>query len=56
MEIPVIDFNELDGENRSGTMVLLHQACEKWGFFHVKKRISYCYYYYYLYSSSFRDN
>jgi aminocyclopropanecarboxylate oxidase len=33
MEIPVIDFNELNGEKRSKTMALLHQACEKWGFF-----------------------
>ncbi|ESR64680.1 1-aminocyclopropane-1-carboxylate oxidase 1 [Citrus sinensis] len=33
--IPVIDFNELEGENRKKTMALLHQACEKWGFFQV---------------------
>lgn len=37
MEIPVVDFNELNGEKRSKTMALLHQACEKWGFFQVKK-------------------
>ncbi|CAK9173991.1 unnamed protein product [Ilex paraguariensis] len=36
MEIPVIDFNELDGEKRSKTMALLHQACEKWGFFQIE--------------------
>ncbi|KAF5743045.1 ACC oxidase ACCO2 [Tripterygium wilfordii] len=35
MEIPLIDFNELNGENRSKTMALLHQACEQWGFFQV---------------------
>jgi len=32
----VIDFNELNGEKRSKTMALLHQACEKWGFFQVE--------------------
>ncbi|KAJ4708620.1 1-aminocyclopropane-1-carboxylate oxidase 1-like [Melia azedarach] len=36
MEIPVIDFNELEGQNRKKTMALLHQACEKWGFFKVE--------------------
>ncbi|KAK1550486.1 hypothetical protein Q3G72_019947 [Acer saccharum] len=36
MEIPVIDFNELEGEKRKETMSLLHQACEKWGFFQVE--------------------
>ncbi|KAM0969774.1 hypothetical protein EV1_017743 [Malus domestica] len=36
MEIPVIDFNELNGEARSKTMALLDQACEKWGFFQVE--------------------
>lgn len=34
MEIPVIDFSKLEtGE----TMALLHEACEKWGFFMVTK-------------------
>ncbi|CAB4318648.1 unnamed protein product [Prunus armeniaca] len=36
MGIPVIDFGELNGEERSKTMDLLHQACEKWGFFQVE--------------------
>ncbi|PON45455.1 Oxoglutarate/iron-dependent dioxygenase [Trema orientale] len=36
MEIPVIDFNELDGEQKSKTMALLHEACEKWGCFLIK--------------------
>ena len=36
MEIPVIDFDELDGEKRSKTMALLHEACERWGCFQVK--------------------
>ncbi|XP_059634843.1 1-aminocyclopropane-1-carboxylate oxidase 1 [Cornus florida] len=36
MEIPVIDFQELDGEKRSETMALLHEACEKWGFFQIE--------------------
>lgn len=40
MEIPVIDFGELDGENRMKTMSLLNHACDKWGFFMV------CKYYY----------
>ncbi|XP_010262178.1 PREDICTED: 1-aminocyclopropane-1-carboxylate oxidase 1-like [Nelumbo nucifera] len=35
MDIPVVDFNGLNGEKRSETMALLHQACEKWGFFQV---------------------
>lgn len=35
MEIPVIDFSKLAGEERSKTMKLLHHACEKWGFFMV---------------------
>lgn len=34
--IPVIDFDELEGENRKKTMAVLHQACEKWGFFQVR--------------------
>ncbi|WOL08167.1 1-aminocyclopropane-1-carboxylate oxidase 1-like [Canna indica] len=33
MEIPVINLDELDGEKRGKTMSLLHEACEKWGFF-----------------------
>ncbi|KAI6679609.1 hypothetical protein NL676_033490 [Syzygium grande] len=33
MEIPVRDLSELDGENRSKTMAILHHACEKWGCF-----------------------
>ncbi|KAB5552588.1 hypothetical protein DKX38_009899 [Salix brachista] len=36
MEIPVIDLSQLEGENRSKTMALLHEACEKWGFFQVE--------------------
>ncbi|KAJ9183832.1 hypothetical protein P3X46_007639 [Hevea brasiliensis] len=36
MEIPVIDFSEFNGENRSKMMGLLHEACEKWGFFQVE--------------------
>ncbi|KAM7271478.1 hypothetical protein ACFE04_030692 [Oxalis oulophora] len=35
MAVPVIDFSELHGENRSKTMNLLHQACEKWGCFQI---------------------
>lgn len=35
IEIPVIDFNKLEGETRGETMALLHEACEKWGFFMV---------------------
>ncbi|XP_042512486.1 1-aminocyclopropane-1-carboxylate oxidase 1 [Macadamia integrifolia] len=35
MEVPMIDFNGLDGEKRSETMALLHQACEKYGFFKI---------------------
>lgn len=37
MEIPMIDFGEINGEERSKTMALLHQACEQWGFFQVKR-------------------
>lgn len=37
MEMPVIDFSELDGENRTNTMSLLDHACDKWGFFMVCK-------------------
>ncbi|KAK7399035.1 hypothetical protein VNO78_10210 [Psophocarpus tetragonolobus] len=36
MEIPVIDFSKLNGDKRGDTMVLLHEACEKWGFFMVE--------------------
>ncbi|XP_023885201.1 1-aminocyclopropane-1-carboxylate oxidase 1 isoform X2 [Quercus suber] len=36
MEIPVIDFDELNDEKRRKTMELLHQACEKWGFFKIE--------------------
>ncbi|KAJ4950849.1 hypothetical protein NE237_027681 [Protea cynaroides] len=35
MEVPVIDFNGLDGEKRSETMALLHQGCENYGFFKI---------------------
>lgn len=41
MEIPVIDFGEINGEERSKTMALLNQACEQWGFFQVKWIIFY---------------
>ncbi|KAJ7973719.1 1-aminocyclopropane-1-carboxylate oxidase 1-like [Quillaja saponaria] len=36
MEIPVIDLEALNSKKRSETMALLHQACEKWGFFQVE--------------------
>lgn len=36
MEIPVINLGELEGERKSKTMSLLHEACEKWGFFWVE--------------------
>ncbi|KAM7519317.1 hypothetical protein LguiB_018279 [Lonicera macranthoides] len=36
MEIPVINFSDLEGKNRAKTMALLHHACEKWGFFQVE--------------------
>ncbi|KAL0338966.1 UNVERIFIED_CONTAM: 1-aminocyclopropane-1-carboxylate oxidase 1 [Sesamum angustifolium] len=36
MEIPVIDFGMLETEKRSDTMALLHQACQKWGFFMIE--------------------
>ncbi|KAI4377433.1 hypothetical protein MLD38_015057 [Melastoma candidum] len=36
MEIPMIDFGELRGENRNKTMSLLHAACENWGFFQAR--------------------
>ncbi|CBI27928.3 unnamed protein product, partial [Vitis vinifera] len=35
MEVPMIDFDKLDGEKRAETKALLHQACEKWGFFQI---------------------
>lgn len=37
MEIPVIDFSKLESEKRGETMALLHEACEKWGFFMVNQ-------------------
>lgn len=36
MEIPVIDFSKLNGDKRADTMALLHEACEKWGFFMIE--------------------
>ncbi|XP_020596405.1 1-aminocyclopropane-1-carboxylate oxidase 1-like [Phalaenopsis equestris] len=36
MAIPVINLEELNGEKRSQTMSLLHEACAKWGFFWVE--------------------
>ncbi|CAL0313300.1 unnamed protein product [Lupinus luteus] len=36
MEIPVIDFSNLNGDKRGDTMALLHEACEKWGFFVIE--------------------
>lgn len=33
----MIDFGEINGEERSKTMAFLHQACEQWGFFQVKR-------------------
>ncbi|XP_020088907.1 1-aminocyclopropane-1-carboxylate oxidase 1 [Ananas comosus] len=36
MEIPAINLEELEGEKRSTTMSLLHDACGKWGFFWVE--------------------
>ncbi|XP_031253199.1 1-aminocyclopropane-1-carboxylate oxidase 1-like [Pistacia vera] len=36
MEIPMIEFSDLEGQKKDKTMVLLHQACEKWGFFQVE--------------------
>lgn len=35
----MIDFNHLNGERRDETKVLLHEACEKWGFFMVNRMI-----------------
>ncbi|KAL9330079.1 hypothetical protein ACSQ67_005082 [Phaseolus vulgaris] len=35
MEIPTIDFSELNGDKRGDTMALLHKACEQ-GFFMVE--------------------
>ncbi|KAI3495758.1 hypothetical protein L1887_38104 [Cichorium endivia] len=32
----MIDFSKLEGEERSETMALLHDACEKWGFFQIE--------------------
>ncbi|XP_022138962.1 1-aminocyclopropane-1-carboxylate oxidase 1 [Momordica charantia] len=36
MEIPTIDFNQLNGDNRAKTLSLLHEACQNWGFFMVE--------------------
>ncbi|KAL1356495.1 hypothetical protein HN51_008506 [Arachis hypogaea] len=36
MTIPVIDFSTLNGDKRSETMALLHEACQKWGFFMIE--------------------
>ncbi|KAH6818297.1 ACC oxidase 1 [Perilla frutescens var. frutescens] len=36
MEIPVIDFSKLGNEKRAETMALLHEACQKWGFFMIE--------------------
>ncbi|KAL2229079.1 1-aminocyclopropane-1-carboxylate oxidase 1-like [Sesamum indicum] len=36
MEIPVLDFSKLEGEERSETMASLHDACAKWGFFMIE--------------------
>ncbi|XP_057765744.1 1-aminocyclopropane-1-carboxylate oxidase 1-like isoform X2 [Salvia miltiorrhiza] len=36
MEIPVIDFSKLKSEKRGQTMALLHEACQKWGFFMIE--------------------
>ncbi|XP_057968430.1 1-aminocyclopropane-1-carboxylate oxidase 1-like [Malania oleifera] len=36
MEIPVIDFNKLDGDKRREGMALLHDACQNCGFFMVE--------------------
>ncbi|KNA18665.1 hypothetical protein SOVF_068690 [Spinacia oleracea] len=36
MEMPTINFGELEGEKRSETLALLHHACENWGFFQIE--------------------
>lgn len=36
MEIPTINFAELEGEKRCETLANLHHACEKWGFFQIE--------------------
>ncbi|WCJ42656.1 2-oxoglutarate (2OG) and Fe(II)-dependent oxygenase superfamily protein [Euphorbia peplus] len=36
MEIPVIDFSQLNGENRSKMLATLHEACRNWGFFQIE--------------------
>ncbi|CAJ1951611.1 unnamed protein product [Sphenostylis stenocarpa] len=36
MAIPVIDFSTLNGDKRGETMSLLHEACQKWGFFLIE--------------------
>lgn len=35
---PVIDMGKLDTEERSGTMEIIKDACENWGFFEVLAR------------------
>jgi aminocyclopropanecarboxylate oxidase len=51
MEIPVIKMDELYGEKRSETLLLLHDACAQWGFFWVSnKAYDYC-----IYNTSFRS-
>lgn len=42
MAIPVIDFSTLNGDKRGETMALLHEACQKWGCFMVKRIIYMC--------------
>ncbi|XP_065849928.1 1-aminocyclopropane-1-carboxylate oxidase 1 [Euphorbia lathyris] len=36
MEIPVIDFSQLNGEKRSKMLAVLHEACQNWGFFQIE--------------------
>ncbi|XP_027359309.1 1-aminocyclopropane-1-carboxylate oxidase 1 [Abrus precatorius] len=36
MAIPTIDFSTLNGDKRGETMALLHEACQKWGFFLIE--------------------
>ncbi|KAL9224709.1 hypothetical protein vseg_000720 [Gypsophila vaccaria] len=36
MEIPTINFSELEGNKKKETMDLLHHACESWGFFQIQ--------------------
>ncbi|KAJ3694102.1 hypothetical protein LUZ60_009582 [Juncus effusus] len=37
MEIPIINLDDLNGESRSKTISLLHEACANWGFFWLEK-------------------